>query len=143
MAHVSIRELAIEFGSLSVLKSLNLEVEKGEFVVLLGPSGCGKSTLLNAIAGLIDISAGQVWIGDRNVTWEEPKDRGIGMVFQSYALYPTMTVEGNLSFGLRIAGMGKDEITRRVDRAARILQIDPLRKRRPASACRHRSRACA
>jgi multiple sugar transport system ATP-binding protein len=132
MAHVSIRELAIEFGSLSVLKSLNLEVEKGEFVVLLGPSGCGKSTLLNAIAGLIDISAGQVWIGDRNVTWEEPKDRGIGMVFQSYALYPTMTVEGNLSFGLRIAGMGKDEITRRVDRAARILQIDPLRKRRPS-----------
>ncbi|MBB5574378.1 ABC transporter ATP-binding protein [Rhizobium paranaense] len=131
MANVSIRELAIDFGSVSVLKSLNLEIQSGEFIVLLGPSGCGKSTLLNAIAGLTDISGGQVWIGDRNVTWEEPKDRGIGMVFQSYALYPTMTVEGNLSFGLRIAGMPKDEIAERVNRAVQILQIDPLRKRRP------------
>jgi multiple sugar transport system ATP-binding protein len=132
MAHVSIRELAIDFGSLNVLKGLNLEVDSGEFIVLLGPSGCGKSTLLNAIAGLIDVSDGQIWIGDKNVTWEEPKDRGIGMVFQSYALYPTMTVEGNLSFGLRIAGMSKEEIERRVDRAAQILQIGPLRKRRPS-----------
>ncbi len=131
MANVSIRELAIDFGSVSVLKSLNLEIQSGEFIVLLGPSGCGKSTLLNAIAGLTDITDGQIWIGDRNVTWEEPKDRGIGMVFQSYALYPTMTVEGNLSFGLRIAGIPKDEIAQRVDRAVQILQIDPLRKRRP------------
>ncbi|MDL2408176.1 ATP-binding cassette domain-containing protein [Rhizobium calliandrae] len=131
MANVSIRELAIDFGTVSVLKSLNIEIQSGEFIVLLGPSGCGKSTLLNAIAGLTDISSGQIWIGDRNVTWEEPKDRGIGMVFQSYALYPTMTVEGNLSFGLRIAGMDKDEIAKRVDRAVQILQIDPLRKRRP------------
>ncbi|NKJ04564.1 ATP-binding cassette domain-containing protein [Rhizobium sp. SG741] len=131
MANVSIRELAIGFGSVGVLKSLNLEVRSGEFIVLLGPSGCGKSTLLNAIAGLTDISDGQIWIGDKNVTWEEPKDRGIGMVFQSYALYPTMTVEGNLSFGLRIAGMAKEEIAKRVDRAVQILQIDPLRKRRP------------
>jgi multiple sugar transport system ATP-binding protein len=131
MANVSIRELAIDFGSVSVLKSLNIEIQSGEFIVLLGPSGCGKSTLLNAIAGLTDITSGQVWIGDRNVTWEEPKDRGIGMVFQSYALYPTMTVEGNLSFGLRIAGMDKNEIAKRVDRAVQILQIDPLRKRRP------------
>ncbi|AYG63023.1 ABC transporter ATP-binding protein [Rhizobium jaguaris] len=131
MANVSIRELAIDFGTVSVLKSLNIEIQSGEFIVLLGPSGCGKSTLLNAIAGLTDISSGQIWIGDRNVTWEEPKDRGIGMVFQSYALYPTMTVEGNLSFGLRIAGMNKDEIAKRVDRAVQILQIDPLRKRRP------------
>ncbi|GES42241.1 ABC transporter ATP-binding protein [Rhizobium dioscoreae] len=131
MANVSIRELAIDFGSVSVLKSLNLEIQSGEFIVLLGPSGCGKSTLLNAIAGLTDITDGQIWIGDRNVTWEEPKDRGIGMVFQSYALYPTMTVEGNLSFGLRIAGMAKEEIAERVDRAVQILQIDPLRKRRP------------
>jgi multiple sugar transport system ATP-binding protein len=132
MAHVSIRDLAIDFGSLNVLKTLNLEIETGEFVVLLGPSGCGKSTLLNAVAGLIDVSDGQIWIGDKNVTWEEPKDRGIGMVFQSYALYPTMTVEGNLSFGLRIAGMAKEEIETRVNRAAQILQIGPLRKRRPS-----------
>ena len=71
--------------------------------MLLGPSGCGKSTLLNAIAGLLDVNAGQIWIGGKNVTWEEPKDRGIGMVFQSYALYPRMTAEGNLTFGLKMA----------------------------------------
>ena len=112
--------------------SLNLEIAQGEFIVLLGPSGCGKSTLLNAVAGLLDISAGQIWIGGNNVTWEEPSDRGIGMVFQSYALYPTMTVEGNLSFGLRIARMDKDEIESRVDRATKILQIEALRKRRPS-----------
>jgi multiple sugar transport system ATP-binding protein len=76
--------------------------------VLLGPSGCGKSTLLNCIAGLLDVSDGQIFISGKNVTWEEPKDRGIGMVFQSYALYPQMTVERNLSFGLRVAGMPKD-----------------------------------
>jgi len=132
MSHVSVRNLAIGFGSLNVLKSLNLEVEKGEFIVLLGPSGCGKSTLLNAVAGLIDISDGEIWIGDKNVTWEEPNDRGIGMVFQSYALYPTMTVHGNLSFGLKIAKLPKDEIARRVERTAKILQIENLLTRRPA-----------
>ncbi len=132
MSHVSVRDLAIGFGSLNVLKSLNIDIDKGEFVVLLGPSGCGKSTLLNAVAGLIDISDGEIWIGDRNVTWEEPKDRGIGMVFQSYALYPTMSVEGKLSFGLKIAGKPKDDIARRVDRTAKILQIENLLARRPA-----------
>ena len=132
MSHVSVRDLAIGFGSLNVLKSLNLEVEKGEFIVLLGPSGCGKSTLLNAVAGLIDISDGEIWIGDKNVTWEEPNDRGIGMVFQSYALYPTMTVQGNLSFGLKIARLSRDEIARRVERTAKILQIENLLTRRPA-----------
>ena len=101
MASVSIRKLGVSFGSLSVLRDLDLEVAEGEFIVLLGPSGCGKSTLLNAVAGLLDIDAGQVWIGGKNVTWEEPKDRGIGMVFQSYALYPRMTAEGNLTFGFR------------------------------------------
>ncbi|MHB1109699.1 MAG: ABC transporter ATP-binding protein, partial [Devosia sp.] len=89
------------------------------------------STLLNCIAGLLDVSDGQIFIGGRNVTWEEPKDRGIGMVFQSYALYPQMTVERNLSFGLRVARMKKDEIERRVKRAAEILQIGPLLARKP------------
>jgi len=131
MASVSIRKLGVSFGHLQVLKDLNLEVAEGEFVVLLGPSGCGKSTLLNAIAGLLDVNAGQVWIGGRNVTWEEPKDRGIGMVFQSYALYPRMTAEGNMSFGLKMARTPKAEIDRRVARAAGILQIEPLLKRRP------------
>ena len=106
---------------------------EGEFIVLLGPSGCGKSTLLNCIAGLLDISEGQIFIKGKNVTWEEPKDRGIGMVFQSYALYPQMTVERNLSFGLRVAGVPKDEIARRIARAAEILQIEPLLERKPAA----------
>ena len=128
---VSIKDLSLNFGHVKVLESLNLEVAQGEFIVLLGPSGCGKSTLLNCIAGLLDVTDGQIFIGGRNVTWEEPKDRGIGMVFQSYALYPQMTVERNLSFGLRVARMKKDEIDRRVKRAAEILQIEPLLARKP------------
>jgi multiple sugar transport system ATP-binding protein len=132
MASVSIRKLGVSFGSLNVLRDLDLDVAEGEFIVLLGASGCGKSTLLNAVAGLLDINAGQVWIGGKNVTWEEPKDRGIGMVFQSYALYPRMTVEGNMSFGLKMAGTPRDEIQRRVKFAAELLHIDSLLKRRPA-----------
>ena len=132
MASVSIRKLGISFGSLNVLHDLDLDVAEGEFVVLLGPSGCGKSTLLNAIAGLLDINAGQIWIDGKNVTWEEPKDRGIGMVFQSYALYPRMTAEGNMSFGLKMAKVPRAEIGKRVARAAEILQIQPLLQRRPA-----------
>ena len=128
---VSIKELSLNFGHVRVLEQLNLEINQGEFLVLLGPSGCGKSTLLNCVAGLLDVSDGQIFISGRNVTWEEPKDRGIGMVFQSYALYPQMTVERNLSFGLRVARMKKDEIERRVKRAAEILQIEPLLGRKP------------
>ncbi len=129
---VSIRELSLSFGSVTVLENLNLDIQDGEFLVLLGSSGCGKSTLLNCIAGLLEPTDGQIFIKDKNVTWEEPKDRGIGMVFQSYALYPQMTVEKNLSFGLRVAKLPKDEIDRRVARAAGILQIEPLLKRKPA-----------
>lgn len=133
MSSVDIRDLHLNFGSIEVLSNLNLSVEEGEFLVLLGPSGCGKSTLLNCIAGLLDISDGQIFINDKNVTWAEPKDRGIGMVFQSYALYPQMTVEKNLSFSLRVAGMAKAEIKSRVARAADILQIQALLKRKPAA----------
>ena len=128
---VEIKDLSLNYGTVKVLDRLNLDIADGEFVVLLGPSGCGKSTLLNCIAGLLDVSAGQIHISGKNVTWEEPKDRGIGMVFQSYALYPQMTVEKNLSFGLRVAGMPKPEIESRVKRAAEILQIEPLLKRKP------------
>jgi multiple sugar transport system ATP-binding protein len=130
---VSIRNLSLDFGRVKVLRSLDLDVRPGEFIVLLGPSGCGKSTLLNCIAGLLDITEGQIFISGRNVTWEEPKDRGIGMVFQSYALYPQMSVEKNLSFGLKVAGLKRDEIRRRVARAAEILQIEPLLQRKPAN----------
>jgi multiple sugar transport system ATP-binding protein len=133
MSSVDIRDLSLSFGSVSVLNHLDLDVAEGEFLVLLGPSGCGKSTLLNCIAGLLDISDGQIFIDGRNVTWSEPKDRGIGMVFQSYALYPQMNVEKNLSFGLRVAGLPKKEIAKRVARAAEILHIEPLLKRKPAA----------
>src|SRR5215470_6741617 len=128
---VSIRDLSLNFGAVTVLKNLNLEINDGEFLVLLGSSGCGKSTLLNCIAGLLDITEGQIFIKGKNVTWEEPKDRGIGMVFQSYALYPRMTVEGNLTFGLKMAKVSREEIEKRVAKAAGILQIQPLLKRRP------------
>src|SRR4051795_1430808 len=110
MSAVSIRDVSVAFEALRVFDGLSLDIEQGEFVVLLGPSGCGKSTLLNAIAGLLEVEAGQIWIGGRNVTWEEPKDRGIAMVFQSYALYPRMSVRQNLSFGLRMARTPAAEI---------------------------------
>ena len=130
MPSVSVRNLSLNYGSVEVLKNLNLDVEQGEFIVLLGPSGCGKSTLLNCIAGLLDISEGQIFISNKNVTWAEPKDRGIGMVFQSYALYPQMTAKGNLAFGLKNQGLPRDEIQKRVARASEILQIEPLLNRR-------------
>jgi multiple sugar transport system ATP-binding protein len=130
---VSIKDLSLNFGAVSVLKDLNLDIDDGEFLVLLGSSGCGKSTLLNCIAGLLEVSDGQIFIKGKNVTWEEPKDRGIGMVFQSYALYPQMSVRKNLSFGLSIAGLPKSEIDKRVARAAEILQIGPLLDRKPSA----------
>jgi multiple sugar transport system ATP-binding protein len=130
---IEVKDLTLNFGSVSVLKNMNLDVAEGEFVVLLGPSGCGKSTLLNCLAGLLDITDGQIWIKEKNVTWSEPSERGIGMVFQSYALYPQMTVRGNLSFGLKNAKVPQAEIDKRIARAAEILQIQPLLDRKPAA----------
>ncbi len=114
MAAVSIRNLSITLAGTSIIEDLSLEVASGEFLVLLGPSGCGKSTLLNGIAGLTDVASGTVVIGGEDVTAADPADRDIGMVFQSYALYPTMTVAGNLSFGLRVRGVSRDQIEARV-----------------------------
>ncbi|QDY68465.1 ABC transporter ATP-binding protein [Qingshengfaniella alkalisoli] len=133
MSSIEIKDLDLAFGAVKVLEKLNIDVPEGEFLVLLGPSGCGKSTLLNCIAGLLDVTGGQIFIDGKNVTWEEPKDRGIGMVFQSYALYPQMTVRGNLAFGLKNAGLPKAEIEKRIARAAEILQIEPLLDRKPAA----------
>ncbi|MFC7704308.1 ABC transporter ATP-binding protein [Plastorhodobacter daqingensis] len=133
MQSISIRDLKLSFGALTVLDTLNLDIRDGEFLVLLGPSGCGKSTLLNCIAGLLDITEGQIFIKNRNVTWDEPSRRGIGMVFQSYALYPQMTVRGNLSFGLKNQRMPRAEIDARVARAAEILQIEALLDRKPGA----------
>jgi multiple sugar transport system ATP-binding protein len=132
MSSVSIRSLDVVLGKNRIIEGLDLDIEEGEFVVLLGPSGCGKSTLLHSIAGLIDVSEGRIDIAGTDVTWADPKDRGIGMVFQSYALYPTMTVERNLSFGLRISGMPKADLDARVGNAARMLQLTELLQRKPA-----------
>ncbi len=129
---VAVRNLSLSYGAVDVLKDLDLEIRQGEFLVLLGSSGCGKSTLLNCIAGLSEPTAGQIFIGDRNVTCLEPSDRGIGMVFQSYALYPQMTVRGNLEFGLRNARAPNAEIAQRVAMAAEILQIGPFLDRKPS-----------
>lgn len=133
MNSVEIKDLDLFYDEVEVLKGLNLDIKKGEFLVLLGSSGCGKSTLLNCIAGLLDITDGQIFINGNNVTWAEPSERGIGMVFQSYALYPQMTVRGNLSFGLKNAKVPKDEIEKRVKRASEILQLDELLDRKPAA----------
>ena len=131
MSNVRLRNLGISHGRNEIIKGLELTVEEGEFLVLLGPSGCGKSTLLHSIAGLVEASTGSVEIGGRDMTHADPSERGIGMVFQSYALYPTMTVERNMSFGLRVAGTPKAEIKRRVARAAAMLQLEPLLGRKP------------
>jgi multiple sugar transport system ATP-binding protein len=120
------------FGRVTVLEDLNLRVADGEFLVLLGPSGCGKTTLLNLLAGLQEVTDGAILIGGRDVTDLDPKDRGLAMVFQSYALYPTKTVRGNLKFGLSAQKLSRTEIERRVTWAASLLQIDPLLDRKPA-----------
>jgi multiple sugar transport system ATP-binding protein len=132
MASVNIQNLDIVLGGVDILKSMNLHVQDGEFLVLLGPSGCGKSTLLHTIAGFNEVTDGSIFIGEKDVTWADPKDRDIGMVFQSYALYPTMNVERNMSFGLRVAGVPKAEIARRVERAAEMLHLKELLGRRPS-----------
>ncbi len=110
---------------------LNLEIEDGEFLVLVGPSGCGKSTSLRMLAGLEDVNAGRIFIGDKDVTDVQPKNRDIAMVFQNYALYPHMTVRDNMGFALKIAGRPKDEIRQRVDEAAKILDLEPYLDRKP------------
>jgi multiple sugar transport system ATP-binding protein len=119
------------YGDVKVLHDIKLDIQNREFVVFVGPSGCGKSTLLRSIAGLEDITKGQISIGGRDVTYLEPADRGVAMVFQSYALYPHMTVYDNIAFGLKMAKKPKAEIDRLVQNAARILQLEPLLQRKP------------
>jgi multiple sugar transport system ATP-binding protein len=120
------------FGSVEVIANLDLQIEAGEFLVVLGPSGCGKSTLLRMIAGLEPVTAGEVRISGRDVTQLRPGARGVAMVFQHYALYPHMTVYDNLAFGMRNVGVRKDEVDRRIQEAARILEIEPYLGRKPA-----------
>ena len=132
MAGIKISDLRIGYANTAVIEGLDLEVLDGEFLVLLGPSGCGKSTLLHGIAGLQEVDAGTISIGGVDMTHADPTDRHIGMVFQSYALYPTMTVERNMSFSLRVKGFSREEIARRVERAAQMLQLTDLLQRKPS-----------
>jgi multiple sugar transport system ATP-binding protein len=131
MAQVNLRKVYKTFDKSEVVHGIDLDIAHNEFVVLVGPSGCGKSTTLRMIAGLEEITKGDILIGDRLVNDVPPKDRDIAMVFQNYALYPHMTVFENMSFGLKLRGVHKDEIRRRVDEAANILNIGELLERRP------------
>jgi multiple sugar transport system ATP-binding protein len=131
MAPVTIRDVKKTFGPVAVIHGVDFEIDDGQFVVLVGPSGCGKSTLLRMIAGLESISDGEIHIGGRLVNTVAPKDRDVAMVFQSYALYPHMSVADNMGFALKLAGRDKAEIEGRVARAADILDLKPLLKRLP------------
>ena len=132
MASLTVNNLNKNFGALPVLQGINLEVNSGEFVVLVGPSGCGKSTLLALIAGLEPITSGDIVIGGRVVNQVPPKDRDIAMVFQSYALYPTMTVRQNITFGMESRRVPKDVQAAAVERVSSLLHIDGLLHRKPS-----------
>ena len=132
MKTLKIEDLSKNFGTTEVLKKINLEIDEGNFLVLLGPSGCGKSTLLNIIAGLESINEGSVYIDDYNVSKVEPKDRNIAMVFQSYALYPSMNVRENMIFGLKQAKTSKEKIQEQLEKVSKFLQVDQLLERKPS-----------
>ncbi|PVZ83211.1 maltose/maltodextrin ABC transporter ATP-binding protein MalK [Serratia sp. S1B] len=131
MASVTLRSIYKAFGEAVISKDVNLTINDGEFVVFVGPSGCGKSTLLRMIAGLEDITSGDLFIGEKRMNDVPPAERGIGMVFQSYALYPHLSVADNMSFGLKLAGVKKAEITQRVNQVSEVLQLAHLLERRP------------
>src|ERR1700756_5509256 len=131
MAGLKLQDVVKKFGQTEVLHGISLQIDDGEFVVFVGPSGCGKTTLLRIIAGLEETSEGEVWIGNRQVNEVDPANRGVAMVFQTYALYPHMSVEENMGFGLRMAKRPKQEIKERVAHAAEILHLTPYLKRRP------------
>src|ERR1700751_1306370 len=131
MAEVALRNVSKRYDDVEAVRSINLDIPDKEFLVLVGPSGCGKSTTLRMIAGLEEISDGEIYIGAEKVNDVPPKDRDIAMVFQNYALYPHMTVFENMSFGLRLRRFPKEQIRERVEQAARILDITELLDRRP------------
>ena len=132
MHALQIKNVSKNFGQTNVLKEIDLSIEPGEFLILVGPSGCGKSTLLNMIAGLENVSSGEILIGERDVTDLSPGDRDIAMVFQSYALYPNMSVRKNIAFGMEIQKMPKDEINKKIAQVAKILQMEDLLDRKPS-----------
>ena len=132
MASLSLKNVCKEYpNGFVAVKDFNLEIADQEFIIFVGPSGCGKSTTLRMIAGLEEISSGELWIGDKLVNDVEPKDRDIAMVFQNYALYPHMSVYDNMAFGLKLRKVPKDEIDKSVHEAAKILDIEHLLDRKP------------
>lgn len=131
MSQVKLEKLVKRYGDMQVIHGVDLQINPGEFCVFVGPSGCGKSTLLRMIAGLEEITEGDLYIGDTNVTKVDPAERGVAMVFQTYALYPHMTVEENMGFGLKMNKTPKDEIKRRVDEVAKILKLETYMERKP------------
>ncbi len=131
MADLQLRGINKSFGAVEVIRDINLDIGNGEFVVFVGPSGCGKSTLLRTISGLEEPSSGQVLIGGEDVTNFDPSERGVAMVFQSYALYPHMSVEQNLGFGLKMGGTPREQVAERVLEAARVLELTELLQRKP------------
>ena len=131
MSTLELKDVKKRYGDTQVVHGIDIAIDKGEFVVIVGPSGCGKSTLLRMVAGLEEISEGQVLIGGKVVNAVEPKDRDIAMVFQNYALYPHMSVFDNMAYGLKIRGVAKAEIVKRVAEAARILELEKLLERKP------------
>ena len=133
MSGVTLSKIIKKYGEVQVIHGINLDIQDGEFCVFVGPSGCGKSTLLRMVAGLEDTTGGAITIGGRDVTREDPARRGVAMVFQTYALYPHMTVQENMGFGLRMNGYPKAEITEKVAEASRILKLDDYLKRKPAA----------
>jgi lactose/L-arabinose transport system ATP-binding protein len=133
MPQIELKNVSKSFAATKVIHGVSMAIERGEFTVFVGPSGCGKSTLLRMIAGLEEISGGDLFIGGQRMNDREPSERGVAMVFQSYALYPHMTVAENMSFGLRMAKAPKAEIEEKVNRAAAILQLTPLLDRKPAA----------
>lgn len=132
MSGLQLNNVTKSYSTVQVIKGVDLDVEDGEFVVFVGPSGSGKSTLLRMIAGLEDTQSGSIMIGEDDVTHLDPADRGIAMVFQTYALYPHMTVRDNMGFGLKMSGYNKNEIELRIEKAAKILELDELLDRKPA-----------
>ena len=131
-ASITLKDIRKDYGAVSVIKGIDLDIAPGEFVVLVGPSGCGKSTLLRMIAGLETISGGDLLFNETRVNDWSPAERKVGMVFQSYALYPHMSVADNVGFGLKLAGTGKAELAERVEEALKVLQLDHLRDRKPS-----------
>ena len=133
MSGVTLSNITKKYGEVQAIHGIDLEIKDGEFCVFVGPSGCGKSTLLRMVAGLEDTTGGAISIGARDVTREDPARRGVAMVFQTYALYPHLTVQENMGFGLRMNGYPKAEIAQKVAEASRILKLDDYLKRKPAA----------